>query len=46
MEKRRLKLSEGARKYIENNLTEEKVKHMFNMKEIRPIKYEDYHYLK
>ena len=46
MEKRRLKLSEGARKYIENNLTEEKIKHMFNMKEIKPIKYEDYHYLK
>ena len=45
-EKRRLKLSEGARRYIEKNLTEESIKHFFNWTEIKPIKYEDYHYLK
>ena len=45
-EKRRLKLSEGSRRYIEKNLTEESIKHFFNWTEIKPIKYEDYHYLK
>ena len=45
-EKRRLKLSEAARKYIEKNLTEESIKRYFNWNEIKPIKYEDYHYLK
>ena len=45
-EKRRLKLSEGARRYIEKNLTEESIKRFFNWTEIKPIKYEDYHYLK
>ena len=46
MEKRRLKLSDQTKKYIETNLTEANLKIFFNMKEIKPIKYEDYHYLK
>ena len=46
MEKRRLKLSDGTKKFIESNLTEANLKTFFNMKEIKPIKYEDYHYLK
>ena len=45
-EKRRLKLSEGTRKYIETNLTAETIKSFFNLKEIKPIKLEDFHYLK
>ena len=44
-EKRRLKLSDVTKKYIETNLTPENLKNFFNMKEIKPIKYEDYHYL-
>ena len=45
-EKRRLKLSDGTRSYMEKNLTEESIKKWFNWKDIKPIKYEDYHYLK
>ena len=45
-EKNRLKLSAETRRYIETNLTENNIKQFFNMKELKPIKYEDYHYLK
>ena len=45
-EKKRLKLSEKTRQYIEKNLTPETVKKIFNMKELKEIKYEDYNYLK
>ena len=45
-EKRRLKLSDATKKYIETNLTEESIKKFFNWKDIKPIKYEDYNYLK
>lgn len=45
-EKNRLKLSAETRRYIETNLTENNLKQFFNMKELKPIKYEDYHYLK
>ena len=46
MEKRGLKLSKDARRYIEDNLTPESFKKFFNWTEIKPIKYEDFHYLK
>ena len=45
-QKRGLKLSDGARAYIEKNLTEDAMKKYFNWKEIKSIKYEDFHYLK
>ena len=45
-EKKRLKLSENTKKYIENNLTEESIKKIFNMKQLKEIKYDDYNYLK
>jgi len=45
-EKRRLKLSDGTKQYIEKSLTEESIKGFFNSKDLKPIKYEDFHYLK
>ena len=45
-EKKRLKLSENTKKYIENNLTKESIKKIFNMKQLKEIKYDDYNYLK
>lgn len=45
-EKRRLKLSDSTKQYIEKYLTEDSLKEFFNMKDLKPIKYEDYHYLK
>ena len=44
--KKRLKLSDETKKYIENNLTEESIKKIFNMKQLKQIKYEDFNYLK
>ena len=44
--KKRLKLSEATKKYIENNLNEESIKKIFNMKQLKQIKYEDFNYLK
>ena len=45
-EKKRLKLSERTKQYIEKNLTKESIIKLFNMKELKEIKYEDYNYLK
>ena len=45
-EKKRLKLSEKTKKYIETNLTQESIKKIFNIKELKEIKYEDFQYLK
>ena len=45
-EKKRLKLSDATKKYIETYLTAESIKSFFNWKDIKPIKYEDYQYLK
>ena len=44
--KKRLKLSEQTKKFIEKNLTAETIKNIFNMKELKEIKYENYNYLK
>ena len=44
--KKRLKLSEPTKKYIETYLTPEHIKQIFNMKEVKEIKYENYNYLK
>ena len=44
--KKRLKLSEETKKYIENNLTEETIKKIFNMNQLKEIKYQDFNYLK
>ena len=44
--KKRLKLSDVTKKYIENNLNEESIKKIFNMKKLKQIKYEDFNYLK
>ena len=44
--KKRLKLSDATKNYIENNLTEESIKKMFNMKQLKQIKYDDFNYLK
>ena len=45
-EKKRLKLSEGTKKFIEKNLTSETIKKIFNMKALKEIKYESFNYLK
>ena len=45
-EKKRLKLSEKTKKYIEAYLTEESFKKLFNMEKLKEIKYESYNYLK
>ena len=45
-EKKRLKLSERTKNFIENNLTSETIKKLFNINEIKEIKYENYNYLK
>ena len=45
-EKKRLKLSEKTRKFIETNLTKESIKKIFNLKELKAIKFEDFQYLK
>ena len=45
-EKKRLKLSEPTKKFIETNLTMEKIKKIFNLKVLNEIKYENYNYLK
>ena len=44
--KKRLKLSDATKNYIEKNLTEESIKKMFNMKQLKQIKYDDFNYLK
>ena len=44
--KKRLKLSDQTKKYIENNLTAESVKKIFNMTTLKEIKYENFNYLK
>ena len=45
-EKKRFKFSEKTKNYIKENLTKEKIKKIFNMEEIKEIKYEEYNYLK
>ena len=45
-EKKKFKFSEKTKNYIKENLTKEKIKKIFNMEEIKEIKYEEYNYLK
>ena len=45
-EKKRLKLSEKTKKFIETNLTAESIKKLYNLKELKEVKFEDFQYLK
>ena len=45
-ERKKFKFSERTKKYIETYLTQETIKKIFNMEELKEIQYEDYNYLK